>query len=215
MIIRELVFIRHGQAQCNVDGVVGGPAACTGLTEFGHRQAGRAARCLADEQALRPFTALYAGPRLRLQQTGQILARALGLRLVVEPLLDGPLHGEADGRPWREIKDAFGGGPHTRPDSPWATGSDTWRGYLQRAGQDMHELLNRHQEGRILIVAHGETVIAAHTLLLRLAPESAGFTVDHASFTRWQQHRNRRGQQRWLLHSHNDTAHLAELSDRP
>lgn len=215
MITSELVLLRHGQARCNVDGVVGGPTTCTGLTELGHQQVEQAARRLASEYATLPFTALYAGPRLRLQQTGQILAQALSLDLVIEPLLDGPRHGEADGRRWREVKDAFGGAPHTRPDSPWATGSDTWNGYLQRASRDLRQILNRHRAERILVAAHGETVIATHTLFLQLSPDSAGFTVNHASVTCWQNHRNQRGQERWLLHSHNDTAHLVPLSDRP
>ena len=61
----------------------------------------------------------------------------------------------------------------------------------------------------------GETVLAAHTLLLGLPDNTgAGFTVDHASLTRWQHHRNRRGQQRWMLDRHNDTAHLAPEAAR-
>ncbi|MER5642634.1 histidine phosphatase family protein [Kitasatospora sp. NPDC002227] len=185
-------------------------------TNLGRHQVEQAAELLAAEHAASPFTALYAGPRLRLQQTGQILARAMGLDMLTDPGLDGPEHGDADGRPWREVKDAFGGAPHTRPDTPWAQGADTWNGYLQRAGAHLRELLTRHQTGRLLLASHGETVIAAHTLLLGLPLGSVnGFSVDHASLTRWQHHRNQRGQQRWLLHSHNNTAHFAPRPGRP
>jgi SAM-dependent methyltransferase len=38
-ITTELVIARHGEAHCNVLGVVGGERGCTGLTDLGHRQA--------------------------------------------------------------------------------------------------------------------------------------------------------------------------------
>ncbi len=209
MIRSELVFLRHGQAQCNLDGLVGGPRTCTGLTDRGRAQVMQAALRLSVEHSAAPFTALYTGPRLRLEQTGAILAETLDLPLHIEPGLDGPIHGEADGRPWQEVKAVHGGGPHIRPDSPWAIGSDTWNAYLRRAGHHLLELITRHSTDRILIAAHGEIVLAAHTLLLGLPEGTAsGFTVDHASLTRWHHHQNRRGQQRWMLDRHNDTAHL-------
>jgi probable phosphoglycerate mutase len=123
--------------------------------------------------------------------------------------LDGPVHGEADGKPWDTVKTAADGGPHAHPDRPWAAGSDTWNGYLTRAGTYLSDIIDQHQGRRILFAAHGETVIAAHTLLLGIPIGSpAGFTVNHASITRWQRHHNRLGQTRWMLDRHNDTAHL-------
>ncbi|MEW9533607.1 histidine phosphatase family protein [Microbispora sp. NPDC049125] len=207
MITTELVFVRHGEARCNAAGIVGGPRTCTGLTDVGHEQVGKAARRLAAEHGGTPFAAVYAGPRMRLQQTGQLLAAALGLPLLTEAGLDGPAHGQADGRPWVEVKTAFGGGPHVHPDRPWASGSDTWNGYLRRATYFLAVLIDRHDGERVLLAAHGETILAAHALLLGPASE-AGFTIEHASLTRWQRHRNRFGRHRWMLERHNDTAHL-------
>jgi len=207
MITTELVFVRHGEAHCNADGVVGGPATCTGLTDLGRSQVRAAAARLCAEHHAQPFTALSCGPRLRLQQTGDILADALHLPLITEPGLDGPIHGAADGKPWHEVKTAADGGPHAHPDTPWAKGSDTWNGYLLRAASQLEEIVRRHEGDRVVFAAHGETVIAAHTLLLPLPPGSpAGFTVGHASLTRWQHHLNRLGQRRWILDRHNDTA---------
>ncbi|MER5621581.1 histidine phosphatase family protein [Streptosporangium sp. NPDC005286] len=212
MIVTELVFTRHGQARCNVAGLVGGPRTCTGLTELGRRQATLAVRRIATEHIDAPITALYAGTRLRLRQTGEIYAAALNLPLIIEPGLDGPIHGDADGQPWHEVKTGFGGGPHAHPDRPWAIGSDTWNGYLRRAGAFLASLVERHDGERVLFAAHGETVLAAHTLLLGLPPRAeAGFTVDHGSLTCWQLHLNRLGRRRWMLDRHNDTAHLVAL----
>ena len=112
MITTELVFVRHGEAQCNVDGLVGGPRTCTGLTNRGYDQVERVAHRLAAEHQDRPFDALYAGPRLRLIQTGEILSQALRVPLTTDARLDGPVHGDADGKPWPEVKTAADGGPH-------------------------------------------------------------------------------------------------------
>ncbi|MEV0615665.1 histidine phosphatase family protein [Nonomuraea sp. NPDC050404] len=209
MILTELIFTRHGQARCNLDGLVGGPRTCTGLTDLGRHQATRTAQRIATERETKPISAIYAGPRTRLQETGDIYATALDLPLTTEQGLDGPIHGDADGQPWHQVKAAFGGGPHTYPNRPWATGSDTWNGYLHRAGTFLQALIARHEGDRILFAAHGETILAAHTLLLGLPPGGeAGFITDHGSLTCWQLHRNRRGHRRWMLERHNDTAHL-------
>ena len=213
MITTELVLARHGQAHCNADGVVGGPRTCTGLTSLGRDQMKAAATRLDAEHETAAFAALYTGPRRRLRESAEILAATFGMEVIVDAGLDGPVHGEADGRPWHQVKTAAHGGPHAHPDQPWATGSDTWNDYLQRAGGFLADLIRRHDGDRVLLTAHGETVLALHTLLLELRPGlQTGFTVDHASLTRWQHHRNRLGQHRWLLDQHNDTTHLANLA---
>ncbi|MFB6627210.1 histidine phosphatase family protein [Streptomyces sp. NPDC056374] len=213
MITTELVFVRHGEAQCNIDGVVGGPRTCTGLTNLGYAQAERVALRLTAEHQEKPFDALYVGPRIRLRQTAEIISQALQIPMLVDERLDGPVHGAADGLPWRDVKDAADGGPHAHPDTPWAKGSDTWNGYLKRAGGFLQRLLDQHEGDRILFAAHGETVIAANTLLLGVPIGSpAGFAVSHGSITRWQRHLNRLGQRRWMLDGHNDTGHLTSLT---
>ncbi len=212
-ITTELLLTRHGQARCNVAGIVGGPKTCTGLTDLGRRQMEALAMRLRREHVARAITAVYAGPRRRLQESGQIIADVLDVPLLVEPGLDGPDHGAADGRPWHEIKTAFRGSPDSSPDRPWAVGSDTWIGYLHRATAFLATLIERHDGDRIVLAAHGETIIAAHTLLLDLAFDArVGFVTDHAGLTRWQRHRNRFGTHRWLLAAHNDVAHLREIA---
>ncbi|MDH2388534.1 histidine phosphatase family protein [Streptomyces sp. HNM0663] len=212
MITTELVFVRHGEAQCNVDGLVGGPRTCTGLTNHGYAQVERAALRLAAEHRDKPFDALYTGPRIRLRQTAEIISQALRLPISTDDRLDGPVHGVADGQPWTEVKTTADGGPHAHPDKPWAAGSDTWNGYLERASRFLRELIDQHEGERVLFAAHGETVIVAHTLLLGIPLGSpSGFTVSHGSITRWQHHLNRLGQRRWMLDHHNDTEHLAAL----
>jgi probable phosphoglycerate mutase len=208
----ELLLTRHGEAACNVAGIAGGDRSCTGLTPRGRRQVEHLAARLATEHAQRPFDVIYTTPRRRVRQTAEIITRALSLPATALADLRGPDHGQADGRGWREIKTAFGGPPQHDPDRPYAPGAEPWNAYLERATRALQEILTRHEGQRILLPAHGETIHAAHTLLLGLTPGTcrhAGFITDHACLTRWQRHLNRLGQVVWLLAAHNDTSHLA------
>jgi len=209
-LITELILARHGEAHCNV---VGGPRTCTGLTGVGRDQVACLATRLSAEHTLnRPIDALYSAPRRRVAETGQILAERLTLRAHSDSGLDGPEHGDADGRAWLDVKTAFAGPPSARPDRPYAQGAETWNRYLDRATAYLGELLDRHTGQRVLLACHSETIAAAHALLLGLPPQDrgrVGFVTDHASITRWQQHRNRFGRTQWMLAVHNDTAHLS------
>lgn len=211
-VTTELVLARHGEAACNVAGIVGGDHGCTGLTPQGRRQVERLAARLTREHADHPFDVVYTTPRRRVQETAEIVTRTLGLPVVVEADLRGPDHGEADGRPWHDIKTAFGGPPQHNPDQPYAPGSESWNAYLDRAIRILEIILARHHGRRVLVLAHGETIEAAHTLLLNLAPGTcrhARFVTDHACLTHWQRHVNRLNQAVWMLLKHNDTRHLS------
>lgn len=211
-LIGELILARHGEAHCNLAGVVGGDRACIGLTEAGRRQAARLAiRLRAEHESGWPIDVLYTSPRLRVRQTAEILAAELGLHQAEEPGLAGLRHGQADGKPWADLKAAFGGPPHAYPDRAFAAGAETWNDYLARTCATLGGLLARHAGQRILIASHGETIESAFTLLLGLPPGTctrAGFAPAHASLTRWAHQRNRLGQETWILTAFNDTCHL-------
>ena len=213
MPITELLLARHGEAVCNVRGIVGGERGCTGLTDRGRRQVARLAERLLAEEALRPFDVIYSTPRRRCRETANIVTTVLGVPAQLDLELRGADHGDADARPWREVKDAFGGPPQHDPHRPYAPGAGSWAQYLRRGTGALARIIADHPDQRVLILAHGETIEAAHTLLLGLPPETcirARFVTDHASLTRWQLHTNRLGQQVWMLCAHNDTQHLAE-----
>lgn len=210
-VTTELVLARHGEATCNLTGIVGGEHGCTGLSPAGRTQVSRLAERLTAEHQVRPFEALYGTPRQRVRDTIDIISRTLPLTAVIEDDLRGPDHGDADGQPWHDIKTAFGGPPQHNPDRPYATGAETWNHYLHRATTTLSTILDRHPGQRILIAAHGETIEAVHVLLLQLPATirlGLGFVTDHTGITRWQQHVNRFDRHVWMLAAHNDTRHL-------
>ena len=58
--VSRVVLLRHGEAQCNLNRVVGGRTGCTGLSDLGRRQVAALADRLYESGELRRATALYA-----------------------------------------------------------------------------------------------------------------------------------------------------------
>ena len=107
----RIVLVRHGEAECNRNGVVGGPKGCTGLTDLGRRQVAMLADRLYESGELREATALYASVLPRAVETAERLRPVVGpgpnaLGPVRERCDLCELHpGEADGLPWHEYVD--------------------------------------------------------------------------------------------------------------
>ncbi|MGH3715460.1 MAG: histidine phosphatase family protein [Micromonosporaceae bacterium] len=187
----ELFIVRHGEAHCNRDQVVGGNRGCTGLTYTGRDQVACLATQLRGHHAERPFDVLYTSPLRRTRETADIIATQLRLAIHDEPDLREQDYGTADGKPWVDVVEAFGGVPALEPHRPIAAGAETWTRYLRRATKALNRVLTRHAGQRILIIGHGETIDASFRLLLNLAATSrgrAGFAARHASLTHWAQH---------------------------
>ena len=82
----RMILLRHGQSEFNLrftatrrDPGIEDPC----LTEYGHHQAEEAARRLAAE----PITRIIASPYTRALQTAEPLARRLGLRIEILPVV--------------------------------------------------------------------------------------------------------------------------------
>ncbi len=211
-VTTELILARHGEAHCNVAGVVGGEATCTGLTDQGHAQSRQLAARLEREHTTAPISTLYTSPRQRTIDTAAHLASRLHLEAHAESALRGLDHGEADGQPWTTIKQRFGGRPQRYPHRPIAAGAETWNAFVARCRAALRVILDKHDGERVLVAAHGETIEASFALLLPLPlddAELAGQITAHACLTRWQRHRNTFGHDVWMLAGHNDTNHVS------
>ncbi len=213
----ELAIARHGQAWCNLEQTIAGPATCRGLTNVGRHQIRRlAGRLRHEHHTVRPVDALYASPLPRTRQSAELIAAELALPYTVVDELREPDYGSADGARWADAVAAFGAAPALHPDQPITAGAEPWLDHLARVITALGAILTRHPGQRVLLVAHGETVTAAHHLFLAVPTTTMlplAFTVDQASLTIWRQQpvswlRPEAGL-RWALDRHNDTAHLA------
>ncbi len=110
----RIVLIRHGEAACNLNGVIGGRNGCTGLTDLGTRQVAALADRLYENGELREASALYSSVLPRAVETAERLRSVVG----PGPRALGPvrqrcdlceLHpGESDGMSWDEVVATFG-----------------------------------------------------------------------------------------------------------
>lgn len=206
----RLTLVRHGEARCNVAGVVGGRRGCTGLTEQGMGQAEALRRRLAETASLAGATALYSSVLARARQTAAVIAPAVG-----EGTLEATeqcdlceLHpGEADAMTWEEFSVRFGEPPwDTDPGVPLAPGGESWSGFVERAAAALEALAGRHPGEHVVVVCHAGVIEAAMLRLLPLDPgvTRLGLSTVHTSLTDLEHAGD------WRLLRYNDAAHLGD-----
>lgn len=212
----HLILIGHGHAHSNAAGVAGGPNGCAGLTDLGTWQARQLAAHLAQQTSPgQAPPAVYASSSRRARQTADIVAAALDVAVTEVPDLRDPDFGDGDGdgRPWEEILSGFPGDPSARLDEPLLPGAEPWPAYLQRTWAALDAIVGAALPA--VVVGHAETVKAAFHRFLGGPPNQRlpiKVMVDDTAVTRWQlmPPRVEGCLPRWMLLTHNDTAHLAE-----
>lgn len=204
----RLLMVRHGEAHCNVHGVVTGTEGCDGLTPQGHRQAAGAAMALAAEQ--HNVAAVYSSPALRAVQTALPIAEAVGAPVTCT--LPGPAFGQAQGRAWEDVLPGLDCPMEPALDTPIAEGAESWMEWVHRVGTHLDTLAAEHHGQTIVLVAHKMSVQAAEAWFhhpLR-GHDICLIAADFASITEWE-HRpvGHAAHRRWLWarHRHNDIAH--------
>ena len=140
----ELVLARHGQSQGNVEGSLGHD---TDLTELGRGQAARLGEWLAGEGYA--FTAIYASPLRRAQQTAEIVNAHYGLEIITDPDLR-----EAE-VPYLRVLPQRSNPMKRESPLPFAAEYEQMRGRVVRATA---RILDENPEGQVLVVAHGGTL---------------------------------------------------------
>jgi probable phosphoglycerate mutase len=204
----RVVLVRHGEAVCNVNGVVGGRQGCSGLTELGRAQVMAVRERLLRTGELRGAEALYASTLPRAIETAILLRPAVGdgtLPVVEDGELCELHPGKADGLTWQEVIDQFGVPEwNTDPEQLIAPGGESWTGFVARAAAGVQGLARRHP-GQLVVAAVHAGVIEATMISFLQIPRAAhrrGWArVLHASLTEWEWVP---GEARWVLLRFND-----------
>jgi len=181
---RELIVVRHAEAHCNVAGIVGGPKGCTGLTDHGRVQAGKAGKALASRLSGQRYH-LYTSPRRRAAETAVIIGRELNRQPVTIEDLRDPDCGAADGQPWADIRAQANIEDHSLPLLP---GGETWQHHVSRVIDALILVITAHASETVIVVGHAETVGAAYHLFLGIPAETQlrmKLLVDNAGSTIW------------------------------
>jgi probable phosphoglycerate mutase len=204
-----VVLVRHGEAVCNVEGVVGGVSGCTGLTEAGAAQVAALAERLADGGELAGVAALYASVLPRALESAERLAPALdrwrvgpSLEVVADCALCELHPGEADGLTWAEFADRFDVPDwDTDPHRVLAPGGESWAGFVERASAAVAAIADRHRGELVVVACHAGVIEATMLRFLPLGASTVrlGLRTEHASLTVWE-----RVGDVWLLRRYND-----------
>ncbi len=221
----RLVLVRHGEAICNVAGVVGGPKGCSGLTPRGRAQAARLADRLAATGELGEVGAIYASALPRAVETAEVVATVLSGRdgqplAVRTDCALCELHpGDADGLTWDQYLARFEEPDWSAdPTTPLAPGGEGWSGFVFRAAAALERVACAHAGQTVVVVTHAGVVEASMLRFLPVDPRvpRLGLRTSHASLTVWQ-HVDGGGspgpagapgssgsRRRWLLERYND-----------
>jgi len=210
--VSRIVLVRHGEAQCNLNHVVGGLKGCTGLTDLGRRQVAVLADRLYESGELRDATALYSSVLPRAVETAERLRPVVGpgpkaLGPIIERCDLCELHpGQCDGLPWEEVVETFGVPDWDRdPGIPIAPGGESWSEFIVRASDAVREIVGRHPGELVVAAVHAGVIEACMITFLGVPPEiyrRGWVRIVHASMTEWEWIP---AEDRWVLLRFNDS----------
>ena len=153
-----LLIVRHGETASNAARIVQVPE--TPLNDRGVAQAARLAARLVEHHRKRPIAQVVASDLRRAEMTAEPVAEALGLPLLVEPLLAERNFGDLRGRAYADIGLDIMAPGYTPP-----SGED-WPSFHRRVDRAWSRIreLARVAEGDSVFVTHG---LVCHSLALR------------------------------------------------
>lgn len=182
----QLILIRHAETVANVQRRWMGWND-TPLTERGEAQAEAVARRLSAE--VTDAVALYTSPLPRARRTAEVIGRALGLEPVPLDGLREINFGDMDGVTLEEMKthypDLYERWQDRRNMEFAWPGGERRSDFFRRVIATCNDILSRHRQGTVLIVAHGGTLRA---MLACLLPEQMsqwwGYELTYCALTR-------------------------------
>jgi probable phosphoglycerate mutase len=204
----RIVLVRHGEAVCNVAGVVGGMIGCTGLTGLGRRQVAALAGRLAESGELTGASALYSSVLPRAVETAELLRPVVGDgkgEIVRESALCELHPGVSDGLRWEEVVERFGVPDwDTDPGTVIAPGGESWSSFVVRASGAVRQLAERHPGELVVAAVHAGVIESTVINFLRIPSATSGrgwVRIVHASLTEWEWVP---AESRWVLVRFND-----------
>jgi broad specificity phosphatase PhoE len=207
----ELLFVRHGQTNSNILGLLHGRTDVP-LTPLGHRQAEMVARRLSQFGDL---SYLYSSPLRRARSTAEQIAMRTGLSLhLIDELAEFDF-GDLEGYTYEQIQEYFPElyakllDPSTR-DLPFPNGESP-KQFHERVGTIVYELARSHRGERIVVVAHGGVIGSSiATLTGGSLDDNMRYSVRNCSVT----HIELAGLRMSAIHCLDDVEHLLELEDQ-
>jgi alpha-ribazole phosphatase len=157
--VTTLLLVRHGETDWNREGRWQGHSD-THLNELGREQAARVAA------ELDGVDVIYSSDLARATETADVVARRLGLEVRVDERLRERSFGAWEGKTAPEIEAEFRDA-HSRwlaGEGPGADDAEPFPDFGARVGSFLQDVLARHPDETVLVVAHGGSIRVIHAL---------------------------------------------------
>ncbi len=167
-----IIFMRHGQAENNINRMLVGRYIESHLTEQGKHQVADAAQQLKSI----PIDKVFVSPVIRTIETAQIVCSALGIGYDVDERLYEIELGKLVGMNYEEVVNKYGDLflKFYAENDPLLEnfGVETFTSVKKRIKSLLDEALQKHEDSNILMVTHLDPIKAAIATLLDLKPEA-------------------------------------------
>jgi len=160
----KLYLVRHGETASNAAGLWQGRQGDDPLNERGRVQSQAAAKALSNSSA----SALYASDLRRAVETAGIIGARLGLQVQTHPGLREYGFGEMEGSTtsealagWKTLLRQWRTDPSAKP-----PGGESAVEFTQRVGAALQEIVDRHRDENLIVVAHGGSLSVGLAVLV-------------------------------------------------
>ena len=187
------IFMRHGQADNNVNRILVGRHLESHLTEQGKMQVKDTARLLKNMS----ISKIYSSPVTRTIETTQIVGEELGLDYEIDDRLYEIDLGKLAGTNYDEVLNKYGNlflSFYMGDDSVLSNhGVESFTAVKSRVRDLLDQIMTRHNNQNVLLVTHLDPIKAAISYILDLKPESlykwhmrnAALTILKQEFKTW------------------------------
>lgn len=151
-----IYLIRHGETYWNNELRFQGHSDIA-LNEIGLKQA----ELLGKYMAQIDIKAVYSSDLIRAQATAEAVACARGLKVETDPRLREIFFGDWEGKTYTQIKESWAEDIETffhTPNKISTPHGESFNDVLHRAKAAFEDIVNKHKEETIVIVAHGGTI---------------------------------------------------------
>jgi len=167
------IFMRHGQADNNVNRILVGRHIESHLTEYGKQQVVDTAEHLRNL----PIEKVYVSPVIRTVETAKIVCKTLGMSYEVDERLYEIDLGRLVGMHFEEIIEKYGNlflKFYTEEDTSTLTtyGVESFASVKSRIKHLLDEIIKKHQDKNVLLITHLDPIKAAISILLDLKAEA-------------------------------------------
>jgi broad specificity phosphatase PhoE len=165
----RLYLVRHGETDWNLEGRWQGQTDVP-LNGRGRLQAEQTAAWLADEG----LAAVYTSDLKRAVETARLIAEPHGVQVIVDPRLRETNLGKWEGMLLGEIEAKYEKEFEARRSDPFRMappGGENAHQVQERVLAAIHEIVERHPDGRAAVISHGYALATVRSHFLKLPIE--------------------------------------------